>query len=207
MKDNLTEIVFLLDQSGSMWDLRDDTIGGYNAFVSDQQKEPSDAYLTTILFDDHYIVLHDHIDIQNVPALTRNHYDPCGCTALLDAVGRAINDVGQRLANTPEAERPAHVIFVITTDGYENSSTHFTREQIKSMIEHQQNKYSWQFIFIGAGIDAFQEASSIGIDGAHSMSVSADRIGTQTLYSSVSTAASMARASGWLPDESWKTTQ
>lgn len=209
MQANLTEIVFILDQSGSMSSLRGDTIGGYNTYIEDQKKEPGEAYLTTVLFDDDYVLLHDHVNIHNVPPLTENDYRPSGCTALMDAIGRTINSVGQRLADTPEDERPSHVIFVITTDGYENASKEFNRAQVKQMIEHQQSKYSWQFLFLGAGIDAYAEAESIGIGGFHAMSVTANQIGTTNLYCSVSNASKTIRSTSActtdsLTDDSWK---
>lgn len=210
MKDNLTEIVFILDQSGSMESLRDDTIGGYNSYIEDQKKEEGEAYLTTVLFDHRYELLHDHVNIQNVAPITTKEYRPGGTTALLDAVGRTINSVGQRLADTPEEERPAHVIFVITTDGYENASQEFTREQVKRMIEHQQDKYSWQFIFIGAGIDAYAEAESIGLGGYHTMSVSKSSTGAQSMFNSVTVASKAIRSTASYATldslgNSWKT--
>ena len=204
MKENLTEIVFILDESGSMQPLTDDTIGGFNSYVEEQKKEPGEAYLTTVLFDDRYIILHDHINLKDVPSLTDHEYRPTGMTALMDAIGKTINNVGHRLANTPEEERPSHVIFVITTDVYENASREFTRTQVKRMIEHQQEKYSWQFLFLGAGIDAYKEASSIGIGGVHTMSVTADSIGTQNVYCSVSNASKSIRSSNSIADEKWK---
>lgn len=207
MKENLTEIVFILDQSGSMAALRSDTIGGYNTYIEDQKKEPGEAFLTTVLFDDDYVLLHDHLNLQDVPPLTEKDYVPDGYTALMDAIGRTINSVGNRLANTPEEERPAHVIFVITTDGYENSSHEFTRAKIKEMIEHQQSKYSWQFLFLGAGIDAYEEAASIGIGGMCAMSVTATSYGTKNMYMSVTNASKTIRSScctDALHDESWK---
>ena len=207
MKENLTEIVFILDESGSMQPLASDTIGGFNAYVEQQKQEPGEAYLTTVLFDDRYTILHDHINIQDVPPLTSADYSPLGMTALMDAIGKTINAVGHRLANTPEAERPAHVIFVITTDGYENASKEFDREQVKRMIQHQQEKYSWQFLFLGAGIDAYKEASSIGIGGVHTMSVRSDSAGTRNMYCSVANASTAIRTSctlDALTDESWK---
>ena len=205
MKDSLTEIVFILDQSGSMSHLRDDTIGGYNTYIEDQKKEPGEAYLTTVLFDDAYILLHDHVNLKEVRPLTERDYRPGGCTALMDAIGKTINSVGQRLANTPAEERPAHVIFVITTDGYENASKEFTREKIKQMIEHQQSKYSWTFLFLGAGIDAYSEAESIGIGGVCTMSVQASNIGTANLYQSVTTASNALRCGVTLDGLNWKT--
>ena len=162
-----------------------------------------------MLFDDTYKILHDHIDIHQVPPLTEKDYAPGGCTALMDAIGRTINNVGQRLANTPEEERPSHVIFVITTDGYENASREFSRGKIKNMIEHQQEKYSWQFLFLGAGIDAYHEAESIGIGGVHTMSVTSDVQGTSNMFYSVSNASKAVRSSvcvtDCLTDEKWKT--
>ena len=204
MKENLTEIVFILDESGSMTPLTTDTIGGFNSYIESQKKEPGEAYLTTVLFDDRYVVLHDHVNIQDVPLLTDHDYRPMGMTALMDAIGKTINNVGHRLANTPEEQRPSHVIFVITTDGYENASREFTRAQIKKMIEHQQEKYSWQFLFLGAGIDAYHEAQSIGIGGVHTMSVTADSIGTQNVYCSVANASKSIRSSNSIADEKWK---
>lgn len=208
MKENLTEIIFILDQSGSMYHLTSDTIGGYNSYIEDQKKEPGEAYLTTVLFDDRYILLHDHLNLRDVPPLTNNEYRPSGCTALMDAIGRTIDNVGKRLAETPEEERPSHVIFVITTDGYENASSDYTRARVKEMIEHQQSKYSWQFLFLGAGIDAYQEAASIGIGGIHTMSVTNDSVGTRNMYQSVTYASNAIRSSccttDGLHDDSWK---
>ena len=208
MKENLTEIVFILDQSGSMQPLESDTIGGFNSYVESQKKEPGEAYITTVLFDDQYEILHNHVNINDVPPLTSAQYRPGGLTALMDAIGRTINSVGKRLADTPEEERPSHVIFVITTDGYENASREFDREQVKRMIQHQQDKYSWQFLFLGAGIDAYKEARSIGIGGVHTMSVSADTWGTQNAYCSIANASKAIRSSTCvtdsLTDNSWK---
>ena len=207
MKDNLTEIVFILDESGSMSRLTDDTIGGYNSFVKEQKNQSGEAYLTTVLFDDRYIVLHDHINIHEVPELTQQEYKPLGLTALMDAIGRTINNVGERLANTPEEERPSHVIFVITTDGYENASQEYTKEKVKEMIEHQQTKYSWEFMFLGAGIDAYEEASTIGLNNAHILSVSGDTDGLKNMYASVTYATNAVRSCTTLDSlgDSWKT--
>lgn len=204
MKDNLTEIVFILDKSGSMGHLRSDTIGGYNTYIEDQKKEPGEAFLTTVLFDDEHVLLHDHIDLKEVQPLTERDYRPGGCTALMDAIGKTINSVGQRLANTPEEERPAHVIFVITTDGCENASKEFDRKKIKAMIEHQQSKYSWTFLFLGAGIDAYSEAESIGLGGVYTMSVQASKVGTANLYKSVTYASNAVRSSVTLDGLDWK---
>lgn len=182
MKDHLTEIVFILDRSGSMMNLTADTIGGYNSMIEKQKQEPGEAKITTVLFDDNYDVLYDAVDIQNVEPMTNAQYYARGCTALLDAIGKTINSVGARLNNTPEEERPSKVIVVITTDGYENSSHEFTRSKIKEMIEHQTTKYSWQFMFLGADIDAVVEAESIGISGDWAVKTSATDVGTRSVY-------------------------
>lgn len=194
MNNNLTEIVFILDRSGSMAGLEADTIGGYNAFIEKQKREPGEAQLTTILFDTDYDVIHDAVPLDEVEPLTSEHYFARGCTALMDAIGRTINAVGARLAATPEDERPGHVVFVITTDGYENSSREFTRDQIKGMVEHQTNVYNWQFLFLGADIDASQEASSIGI--SLSASHAHGSAGYHAMYCAVDTAVNSVRSGG-----------
>lgn len=195
MNNNLTELVFILDKSGSMNPLTNDTIGGFNTMIEQQKNECGEAYVTTILFDNHYTVLHDHINVKNVPEMTSADYIPFGCTALLDAVGNAINTVGQRLSETPEHERPGKVIFVITTDGKENASCEFTKTKIKEMIELQQNVYSWTFMFLGANIDAASEAAALGINSQFSKTYTASSAGTDSLYSAVSTAIQYARSS------------
>lgn len=204
MKENLTEIVFILDMSGSMRPLTDDTIGGYNGYIKSQQEEQGETYLTTVLFNDEHHFLHNHINIHDVKPITSNEYSAFGGTALMDAIGDTINIVGNRLSNTPEEKRPSHVIFVITTDGYENVSKEYTRDQIKSMIEHQQEKYSWEFLFLGAGIDAYQEAYSIGIGYMSAMSVTTDSLGTQNAYRSIANASKSIRSSNNIADEKWK---
>lgn len=196
MNNNLTEIVFILDRSGSMDPIAADTIGGYNAFIEKQKLEPGEAKLTTVLFDSMYEVIHDGVDIQKVEPLTSEQYWARGMTALMDAVGRTINSVGERLAATPEDERPGNVIFVITTDGLENASREFTRERVKQMIEHQTNKYSWQFMFLGANIDAAAEAVSMGIDAQFAANYSASDIGTKSVYATMDCAVSALRATG-----------
>ena len=182
MKENLTEIIFILDMSGSMANLTSDTIGGFNSMINKQKEETGEAFVTTVLFDDQYELLHDHVDIKDINPITTDEYCPRGCTALLDAVGKTINSVGNRLSNTAEEERPSKVIFVITTDGHENSSYEFTRAQVKEMIEHQQTKYSWTFLFLGANMDAVSEASSIGINTAYAKTYTASSVGTDSIY-------------------------
>lgn len=197
LKKNLTELVFILDRSGSMYQLVNDTIGGFNSMIEEQKKEPGEAYVTTVLFDGQYELLHDHIDLKEVKPITDKEYYARGSTALLDAVGKTINSIGARLNNTPEDERPDKVIFVITTDGYENCSREFNRTQIKEMIEHQQNKYSWTFMFLGANMDAVSEAATLGINTNFAKTYTANSIGTESVYRSVSCAMASARGTDY----------
>lgn len=196
MKTNLTEIVFILDRSGSMRFLTKDTIGGFNSFIENQKKEEGEALVTTILFDDKYEILHNGINIENITPLTGKEYSARGMTALLDAVGKSINDVGDRLNRTEESERPSKVIFVITTDGQENSSKEFNREQIKEMITRQTDKYNWQFMFLGANIDAVGEAASLGINPVFASNYVASPVGTDSLYATLSKTVSNYRSVG-----------
>lgn len=193
MKKNLTEMVFILDRSGSMRNLTTDTIGGFNSMIENQKNEAGEAFVTTILFDDEYEVLHDHINIKDINPITDKEYYARGMTALLDAMGKTINSIGGRLSETPEDERPDKVIFVITTDGLENASREFTKKAIKEMIQHQQDKYSWTFMFLGVNMDAVEEAESIGINRDFAKTYTADSIGTKALYDSMSKAVGCAR--------------
>lgn len=188
VKKNLTELVFILDRSGSMFNLVSDTIGGFNSMIESQKKELGEAYVTTVLFDDYYELLHDHINLREIHPITDEEYYVRGCTALLDAIGKTINSIGARLNDTPEDERPDKVIFVIMTDGYENKSKEFTKSQVKEMVEHQQNKYSWTFMFLGSDIDAVAEAKSLGINSDFARSHTHTSVGTQSVYNAVSNA-------------------
>jgi uncharacterized protein YegL len=163
MKPDLTDITLVVDRSGSMEEIRADAEGGVNAFIADQAKEPGDALLTLVQFDTEYEFLHQGIPISQAP---KYKLVPRGGTALLDAVGRAINETGERLSKTAEQDRPSLVIFVITTDGQENSSREFSKARLKEMIQHQQDVYKWQFTFLGANQDAFAEAGGLGIDAS-----------------------------------------
>lgn len=183
MKKNLTEIVFVLDRSGSMTPLEEDTIGGFNEFIEKQRKIEGEAYITTVLFDTSYQVLHEHVALDEVKPLTKDDYSARGGTALLDAVGRTIDNLGVRLSNTPEEERPEHVIFVITTDGEENSSMSYSLQKVREMIAHQQEKYSWQFIFLGANMDAVSEAGKLGICASHAANLTPSHSGVRNMYS------------------------
>lgn len=196
MKENLTEIVFILDRSGSMQHLTKDTIGGYNSFIENQKKEEGEAIVTTVLFDDKYELLHNGTNLDVVPELTEKEYSARGMTALLDAIGKTINDVGDRLNKADEDSKPSKIIFVITTDGQENSSKEFNRQQIKDMITHQTDKYNWQFIFLGANIDAVSEASSLGINPMFASNYTANSVGTDALYTTLSKTVSNYRSVG-----------
>ena len=160
MKPGLTDITLVIDRSGSMEEIRTDAEGGVNAFIREQARQPGEALLTLVQFDDEHEFVHRGVPIKEVPPYT---LVPRGSTALLDAVGRAINETGERLAKMPEAGRPGLVIFVIVTDGEENASHEFSKAQIKAMIDRQQTKYSWHFTFLGADQDAFAEAGGMGI--------------------------------------------
>jgi uncharacterized protein YegL len=174
MNDNLTEIVAILDRSGSMEPLTNDTIGGFNSFLKEQKEVPGEAVLTTVLFNDSYGLLHDRVNIKDVMPVSNNEYVADGSTALLDALGKTINDIGLKLHNTAEDDRPGKVIFFIITDGEENASSEFTNDKVKEMVELQKNTYNWEFIFLGANIDAFSAAKSIGISADRAFDIEGD---------------------------------
>jgi hypothetical protein len=182
MDMNLTEIVFLIDRSGSMAGLESDTIGGFNAFIENQTRLEGKVIVTAVLFDDKYEILWNGIDADKVE-LSGKEYYVRGCTALLDAVGKTILDVGLRLSKTSESKRPGKVIFVITTDGMENASREFTYEKVRKLIKHQQEKYGWEFIFLGANIDAAKEAGNIGIFEENAYNFEASKDGVSNMYS------------------------
>jgi len=188
MRKGLTEIVFILDRSGSMSGLEADTIGGFNSMIAKQKKEVGEAYVSTVLFDDRSEVLHDRISMDKVPVMTDEDYYVRGCTALLDAVGGAIHHIATVHRYAREEDRPEKTLFVITTDGMENASRHYSYEKVREMIKKQQEKYGWEFIFIGANIDAVQEAGRFGIREERAVNYVHDEVGTKTLYESVSKA-------------------
>ena len=194
MKKNLTEIVFILDRSGSMAGLEDDTIGGFNSMLQKQKAEDGEARVSTVLFDNVSEVIHDRIDIQRVAPLTRKEYYVRGCTALLDAVGSAIHHIGNVHKYACEEDRPEKTLFVITTDGMENASQRYSYEKLKAMIERQKEKYGWEFIFLGANIDAAKEAARFGIDADRAANYHADHVGTAVIYEAVSEAVCSVRA-------------
>ena len=194
MKKNLTEIVFILDRSGSMAGLEDDTIGGFNAMVRKQQAEPGEAYVSTVLFDNHTEVIHDRVDIRKIRPMTRKDYYVRGCTALLDAVGKAIHHIGNVHKYAREEDRPEKTIFVITTDGMENASREYTYERVRKMIQHEQETYGWEFLFLGANIDAAKEAARFGITADRAANYHADHQGTAVIYEAMSEAVCNVRA-------------
>lgn len=187
-----TEIIMLLDKSGSMHKLTDDTIGGFNSFV-ESQKDDTKTTLTTVLFDSTWRILHDGIDIYSVEPMTTKDYIPSGNTAMLDAIGETINRVQDR-HDELGAEKPDNVLFVITTDGMENFSRNFTKAQIEKMIQHQTKGHGWEFIFLGANMDAVSEARSIGIDESKAVGYDWTAQGTDALYGTISTAACSVKA-------------
>ena len=188
MKKNITELVLILDKSGSMAGLESDTIGGYNAMLQKQQKEPGEAIVTTVLFDDNYELLHDRIDIKDISPLTEKDYFVGGCTALLDAIGKTIHKIDNAQQHTSEEQKADKVVFIITTDGMENASGEYTYEKIRAMIKGQKEKYGWEFIFLGANIDAVATAASLSINADRAASYHADARGINLNYQAVSNA-------------------
>ena len=205
MTTNLTELVFILDRSGSMGGLESDTIGGFNSMLAKQQAVPGECRITTILFDNEYETLHDRIDIKAVSAITNHEYFVRGNTALLDAIGKTINKIGSVQKNTAEDFRAEKVLFVITTDGMENASREFNYEKIKSMIEHQKSKYGWEFIFLGANIDAVEVAGRFGVAENRAQSFHNDSAGIALNYGVVCETVSAFRAAspGASLDDDW----
>ena len=173
MRSDLADVTLVIDRSGSMQAIREDAEGGVNAFIQEQAKQPGEALLSLVQFDTQYELVHSGLPIKQVPAYS---LVPRGNTALLDAVGRAINETGERLAKMAEVDRPGLVIFVIVTDGHENSSKEFTKAQIKEMVERQQSTYNWHFTFLGADQDAFDEARALGIDAAGAANYAPDKV-------------------------------
>lgn len=203
MKKDLTEMVFILDRSGSMGGLEGDTIGGFNSMLQKQKAELGEAIVTTVLFDNRYELLHDRINIKGIAPITNKEYFVRGNTALLDAVGKTINKIVNVMKHTAEDERAEKVIFVITTDGYENASKEYTYGGIKQMIEHQNTKYGWEFIFLGANIDAAENAEKIGIKRNRAAQFKNDAQGIALNYVVMSETVSQFRQNNAVDDD-WK---
>lgn len=199
-KAETTEMVFILDRSGSMAGLETDTIGGFNAMIEKQKKQPGRAYVSTVLFDSATTVLHDRADLSVLRPMTKKDYTVGGCTALLDAIGGAINHIGNIHKYARPEDIPAHTIFVITTDGLENASRRYSKSDIKRMIERQRSKYGWEFLFIGANIDAVDTAESFGIEQSRAVNYHADKKGTEVLYDAISAPLTSMRCKGRIND-------
>ena len=191
-KNNITELVFILDRSGSMAGLEKDTIGGFNSLVKKQRKESGKCFVTTILFDDRRETLHDRLDISVIPEMTEDDYTVRGCTALIDAIGSAINHIDSVHKYARPEDVPEHTMFVITTDGMENASREFTAQKVKRMIEAHK-ELGWEFLFIGANIDAVETAASYGISSDRAVDYRCDEAGTAVVYETLTAAVSTVR--------------
>lgn len=194
MKKNLTELVFILDRSGSMAGLEKDTIGGFNSMIARQKAAEGEALVSTVLFSNESKVIHDRIDVRRVEPLTERQYVACGCTTLLDAIGGAIHHIGNVHKYAREEDRPEHTLFVITTDGMENASRHYSSDRVKQMIEWQKSRYGWEFLFLGANIDAAREAARFGIRPDRAVNYRCDRAGTALNYEVIGDAVCSVRA-------------
>lgn len=186
MKQGLTDITIVLDRSGSMESVANDTIGGFNRFLDDQKKVPGSATLTLHQFDDRFETVIPGKNINEAPHLTDKTFVPRGSTALLDAIGRAIKDTGSRLSNASDGDRAEKVVFVIITDGFENASHEYNKANVFDMIEHQKSKYAWEFVFLGANQDAIKNATGLGINASNAMTYAANAVGTDKVYASAS---------------------
>ena len=194
MKNNITELVFILDRSGSMAGLEADTIGGFNAMIEKQKKHDGECYVSTVLFDNVSEVIHDRVKLSEIRPMTENDYTVRGCTALIDALGGAIKHIGNIHKYARPEDVPENTMFVITTDGMENASRRFTSDEVKAMIERQKEKYGWEFLFIGANIDAVETAAKYGIGADRAVNYNADKQGTGVVYEAVSSAVCKMRA-------------
>ncbi len=188
MKNNITELVFILDRSGSMAGLESDTIGGFNAMIEKQKKIDGKCFVSTVLFDNVSEVLHDRVDLSAIQPMTDKDYTVGGCTALIDAIGGAIHHIGNIHKYARPEDVPEHTVFVITTDGMENASHRYTADKVKNMVQRQTEKYGWEFLFLGANIDAVETASNIGIAKDRAVNFHSDKEGTALNYSVMSEA-------------------
>ncbi len=203
MKKKTTELVFIIDRSGSMHGLEADTIGGFNSMLEKQRKVEGHAYVSTILFNDKSVVIHDRENIKKVQSMTRDQYQVGGCTALLDAVGGAIRHIGGIHKYARKSDVPEKTLFVIITDGMENASHQYSAGRVKEMIKHEQEKYGWEFIFLGANIDAVSAANDIGISEDRAVKFCCDEAGTELNYLAVEKVVTSVRECSAVPI-SWK---
>jgi len=203
MKNNITELVFILDRSGSMAGLESDTIGGFNAMIEKQKKIDGKCFVSTVLFDNVSEVLHDRVDLAAIQPMTDKDYTVGGCTALIDAIGGAIHHIGNIHKYARPEDVPEHTVFVITTDGMENASHRYTAEKVKNMVQRQTEKYGWEFLFLGANIDAVETASNIGIAKDRAVNYHNDSEGTAINYAAMSDAIESVRCAKPLTAD-WK---
>ena len=204
MKKNLTELVMILDRSGSMGGLESDTIGGYNRMLKKQREEEGEVLVSTVLFDDRSEVLYDRVPLEKMPQMTEKEYYVRGCTALLDAVGGAIRHIGNVHKYAREEDRPEKTIFVITTDGLENASREYSYGRVKKMVEQQKEKYGWEFLFLGANIDAIETAGRFGISADRAANYNSDREGTALNYEVLAETVCKMRVAAAPIDAGWK---
>lgn len=202
IKNGVTELVFILDRSGSMAGLESDTIGGFNAMIEKQKKQDGECYVSTVLFDNVSEVLHDRVKLSEIKPMTDKEYTVRGCTALIDALGGAIRHIGNIHKYARDEDVPEHTVFVITTDGMENASRKYGSAEVKAMIERQKEKYGWEFLFIGANIDAVETAAQYGISEDRAVNYVPDSAGTHILYESVSAVVGNVRANKCV-DNAW----
>lgn len=195
-QNGVTELVFIIDKSGSMCGLEADTIGGFNSLLEKQKKEDGKCFVSTVLFSSDSQVIYDRVDIDSVKPMTGKDYVPSGCTALIDAIGGAVHHIRNIHKYARPEDVPENTVFVITTDGMENSSRIYTSDKVKEMIEHQKKEYGWEFIFVGANIDSVDTAEKFGIDEDRAVNYISDSKGTQVLYDSVCCAVSSVRSEG-----------
>ena len=198
----MTELVFILDRSGSMSGLESDTIGGFNSMIAKQKRQSGEALVSTVLFDNESVIIHDRLPLEKVPPMTEKEYFTRGCTALLDAVGGAIRHIGNIHKYARKEDVPEKKMFIITTDGYENASRRYDYDTVRRMIEHEKEKYGWEFLFLGANIDAAKEAARFGIDADRAVNYKCDKAGTELNYEVMSEAICCVRAAqplgaGW----------
>jgi uncharacterized protein YegL len=192
MDDNLKLLAFIIDGSGSMSGLEDDTIGGFNSLIEKQKEELNKSIITTVIFDNEYRMIHENLNIDKIKPLTKEDYFVRGATALYDAIGITIDKIGLYLNSVSEANKPYKVVITIITDGLENASKEFTESKIKEMIKHQTEKYNWEFIYIGANVDSFKNSSSLNINTY--ANYTASTVGTQSVYNTINRALSKSEA-------------
>ena len=204
MKNNITEIVFILDRSGSMSGFEADTIGGFNSMIEKQKEKEGKVYVSTVLFDNYSEVLHDRVEISEIEPMTRNDYEVRGCTALLDAIGGAIHHIGNIHKYARPEDVPEHTIFIITTDGMENASHRYDSRTVKAQIERQREKFGWEFIFLAANIDAVETAENIGIRRERAANYRQDAKGIKLTYETINEAVVTLRDGGDLDNACWR---